>query len=216
MRYTALRFALVAWLVGLWISPALAQNRTQPPASQGADRPGAPGTVSMTVRVRPDDLVKAAQDLARMVRDGSMVGVPFLQELSRAISAEVAVERDVPAGDAPSLRMSSDAWARRSPAADLRKPTPSAGARLSDPAAVPSASSQSIGTTFAAVMATLAGHAAAIRSGAASLAGQLPDDKAAALAGAASQVRITATAVARSAQAAYANSRNADPVPSKR
>ena len=216
MRRTALRFVIVAWFVGLGVSPSLAQDQTQPPARQDADRPGSPRTVSMTIRVRPDDLVKAAQDLARMVRDGSAVGVPFLEELSRAISAEVAVAREAPAADAASLRMSSDAWVRRSPNGDLRKPSPSARARDTAQATAPSASGESLVTTCAAAMATLAGHAAAIKNSAEALAGKLPDDRAAAFAEAVSQARSVATELTRAAHAAYAQARKTDPVPPTR
>ena len=216
MRRTTVRLAIVATLVGLGTSSALAQGTIPPRAAQDANRPNSLPTVSMTLRVRTDALVKAAQDLRQMVRDGSMVGVPFLQELSHAISAEVAVEREAPATEGTSLRVSSDDWVRRTQGGLLGTPSPSAHARAADFAATPQAVSQPPATTYAAAMTTLAGQAAAIKSSAEAFAGKLPDDKAAAFAEVVSQARSVATELARMAQAAYTQARKTDPAPPKR
>lgn len=211
MERIAAWFGIVTLFVGVGLSPALAQDRPLTPARQDAVQPGSGRTLSLTVRLRPGDLVKAATDLARMVSSGSMVGVPFIQNLSRALSAEVAMENGATGADASVYRMSSDAWVRRSQAEGSTTTPPGPDSRAKARTNAPAESQLSIDAKYATVMAIVGNHAAAITSGAEALRGKLPDDRSAALDKLISQARTVAGELARTAQAAYDQVRKNNP-----
>ena len=216
MGRIALWFAIVTSFMGIGLSPALAQDRARTPASQDAVQPGSGRTLSLTVRLRPGDLMQAATDLARMVSSGSMVGVPFIQDLSRAISAEVSMENGATGADASVYRMSSDAWLRRPQAEGSTKTPPGPESRAKAQANAPAESQSSIDAKYATVMAIVGSHAAAITSGAEALRGKLPDDQSAAIDKVISQARTVTGELARTAQAAYDQVRKNTPTSPKR
>ena len=196
-------FVIVTLFVGVGRSPALAQDRAPTPVRQEAAQPGSGRTLSLTVRLRPGDLVKAASDLARMVSSGSMVGVPFIQDLARALSAEVAMENGATGADASVFRISSDAWVRRPQSEGSSKAPQVPDSRAKAQANDPAGSQSSIDAKYATVMAIVGSHAAAITSGAEALRGKLSDDQSTTLDKIISQARTAAGELARTAQTAY-------------
>ena len=215
MGRIAVWFAIVTLFVGFGLSPALAQDRARTPAGQDAVQPGSGRTLSLTVRLRPGDLVKAAADLTRMVSSGSMVGVPFIQNLSRALSAEVAMENGATGAEASVYRMSSDAWLRRPQSEGSSKTPQVPDSRAKAQANDPAESQLSIDAKYATVMAIVGSHAAAITSGAEALRGKLSDDRSTTLDKIISQARTAAGELAHPAQAAYEKVRKDNPISPK-
>lgn len=168
-----------------------------------ADRPqGGNDTersVSLVIRVKPDQLKKVAVDLAEMVRGGQSVGLPWLKEAFGAISAEIVVEDVEPGGGASTaFRASSAGWTGPGRGNAIAAPGgPSEGreptARTSGQGATPA-----IDPHYATAAAIIGRHASAIRDGAAALMETLPADQAAELRSQLEQLATTAGSLGRS------------------
>lgn len=173
-----------------------------PASAAPADMPGAQDgqaterSVSLVIRVRPDQLKKAVADLAQMVQGGEALGLPWLKQAFGAISAEIIVEDEAASGStSTAFRASSAGWVGRDSTGTVhRDAQASTGPVPPEPAGT---STPWIDPRYATAAAIIGRHAAAIRDGASALMDSLPADQAGDLRQQIQQLSVTAGAIGK-------------------
>lgn len=180
MRHLSAGLAVLTLLAGSTYASAMALPGQSAPAEQAAQaaKPDTERTVSLVIRVRPEQIKKVAGDLAQMVQGGESLGLPWLKQAFGSITAEVVIEDEAASGEASTaFRASSDGWVGRSRSES--QPPQQAGGFAGG--GTGTAGGVSAETRYATAMAIIGQHAAAIRDGAVALMDKLPEDKAAEL-----------------------------------
>ncbi|MEW5981160.1 MAG: hypothetical protein AB1806_02180 [Acidobacteriota bacterium] len=184
----------------LVLVPLLAPGpQAQAQSTAGVQRQDTQRSVSLVLRVKPDQLRKAASDLAHMVQGGESLGLPWLKEAFGSISAEIVVEDADPSGGTlTAFRASSAGWigTERAAAGPVRDDGHSAGARNARGDDRPTAPAH----RYATAAAIIGRHAMAIRDGASALVDSLPADKAAELRQQLEQLTTSAGTIGRAVE----------------